>query len=87
MSKSIIFFKSKSCPICKQVEPVFNEVLELYKDSVGTITIDITEDVQKAVENGVMSVPTIIFLKDDQEVKRLTGVISKDKIEQTLESL
>ena len=87
MSKSVILFKSKSCPHCKHVEPIFNEVIEHFKNSVGAITVDITEDMKKAVENGVMSVPTIIFLKDDQEVKRLTGVTSKDKIEQIIESL
>ena len=87
MSKSVMFFKSKSCPNCKQIEPVFNEVIVPYKNSVGSITVDITENIQKAIENGVMSVPTIIFFKDDKEVKRLTGVVSKDKIEQTIESL
>ena len=87
MSKSIFFFKSKSCSICKQVEPVFNEAIVLYKNSVGAMTVDITENIQKAIENDVMSVPTIIFFKDDKEVKRLSGIVSKDKIVQVIEDL
>ncbi len=87
MSKSVIFFKSKSCPNCKMIEPIFNEVIELYKDNVGVVTIDITEDIQQAVEKGVMSVPTIIFLKDDREVERLIGVVSKDKIVHAIDNL
>ncbi len=87
MSKTVIFFKSKSCPHCKQVEPIFNEAIEPYKDSVDVNTIDITKDVQKAIENGVMSVPTIIFTTDNKEVKRLSGIVTKDKIEQAIKSL
>ncbi|HDY90236.1 MAG TPA: thioredoxin [bacterium] len=87
MSKSVMFFKSKSCPNCKQVEPVFNETIKHYKDNISATTVDITEDVQKAIDNGVMSVPTLIFFKDDIEVKRLTGVVPKDKIIQVIEGL
>ena len=61
--------------------------MEFYKDSVDAITIDITDNVQKAVEKGVMSIPTIIFLNDDKEIKRLSGVVSKDKIELAIENL
>ena len=87
MSKSVMFFKSKSCPNCKQIEPVFNEAIVPYKNSVSSITVDITENIQKAIENGVMSVPTLIFFKEEKEVKRLTGVVSKDKNIQVIEGL
>ena len=39
------------------MKPIFNEAIEPYKDSVDVNTIDITKDVQKAIENGVMGIP------------------------------
>ncbi|MFC1552390.1 thioredoxin family protein [Candidatus Latescibacterota bacterium] len=82
MSNSVLFFKSPSCPICKMVDPVFNEVAGKFEGTVDAEKIDITEDIQKAIDNGVMAVPTIIFLKDGSEVERFTGMVSKSNLEQ-----
>lgn len=84
MSVSVILFKSKSCAVCSQVEPVYKSVVELYRDKIKSETVDITENIQAAIDNGVMSVPTVIFFKDEKEVMRFSGSISKEKIEQTI---
>lgn len=87
MSKTALFFKSKSCPVCKAVEPVFGDVADSFDGAVETEKIDITENMQKAIDNGVMSVPTIVFLKDGDETNRLTGMVSPDKLKQAFENL
>ena len=87
MSNSVMFFKSPSCPICKSVNPIFDEVASKFKDSVNTEKVDITKDVQKAVDNGVMSVPAILFIKDGNEIERLNGKVSRDNLEKAFERI
>ncbi|MFH0948217.1 MAG: thioredoxin family protein [Elusimicrobiota bacterium] len=84
MFVSVILFKSKSCSLCGPVELAYKSVIELYRDKIKSEIVDITENIQKAIDNGVMSVPTVIFFKNDKEVKRFSGVVSKEKIEQTV---
>ena len=83
MSISVIFFKSKFCSACQQIEPVYKSALGNYPDVKSEI-VDITENLKAAIDNGVMSVPTVIFFKNDKEAVRLSGLISKEKIEQTI---
>lgn len=85
MSNSVLFFKSPSCPICKTVLPVFEEVAEQFSDSVDAKKVDITEDIQTAIDKAVMSVPTIVFIKDGEEIERFTGMVSRDKLEKAFE--
>lgn len=84
MSLTLLLFKSKSCAVCGQVEPAYKSVVELYRDKIKSEVIDITENIEAAVNNGVMTVPTVIFFKDEKEVKRFSGVVSKEKLEQTI---
>ena len=87
MSKSVLFFKSKSCQICKTVDTIFNEVADNFINSVEAEKVDITENMQKTIDNGVMSVPTILFYKDGREIERLSGMVSSNKLEQAFENL
>ncbi|MDD5688363.1 MAG: thioredoxin family protein [Elusimicrobia bacterium] len=83
MAISIVLFKSNTCFQCKQVEPLFESILKLHTD-IKSEVVNIVENLQRAIDNGVMSVPTIVIFKDDKEMKRFTGAVSKEKIEQAL---
>ncbi|HAX61470.1 MAG TPA: thioredoxin [Elusimicrobia bacterium] len=87
MSISVVLFKSKSCAACGQVEPIYKSAVELYRDKIKSETVDITENLDAAINNGVMTVPTIIFFKDGKEVKRFAGPVSKEKLEETINAL
>ncbi|MFH1540549.1 MAG: thioredoxin family protein [Elusimicrobiota bacterium] len=84
MAISLILFKSKSCSLCGQVESIHKSIVGLYCGKIKSEIIDITDNSQKAVDNGVMNIPTIIFFNDDKEIMRFSGSISKEKIEQAI---
>ena len=44
--------------------------------------IDIDEDQEKAIEYQVRSVPTLVMVENDTEVKRNVGVISTKQLEE-----
>jgi thioredoxin 1 len=48
---------------------------------VELVSIDIEEQSDKAQQFGIRGVPTIVLLEDGKEVKRKSGVLMADQIE------
>ena len=75
----VLDFFSDWCPPCKAMKPVFNEVAEEFNQGVNFGKIDISANTQIPAEYSVLAIPTFIIFKGGEEVKRLSGVVSKDK--------
>jgi thioredoxin 1 len=43
--------------------------------------IDIDEQSELAVEYGIRSVPTLVMVEEHVEVRRMVGLVTKDKLE------
>lgn len=54
---------------------------------ITNYNIDDTESQKVASKYKIRSIPTLIFLKDEQEVHRHSGVISKSEYLETLKKL
>ena len=61
------------------LSPIIDELSEDRSLEVVKIDIDKNEDLVK--EFGIMSVPTIVLLKDNKEVARNIGFIRKNDLE------
>ena len=75
----ILKFYASWCTPCKAL----TQYLEASKDIIPCPIeeIDIEKDMETAVTYGVRGVPTMVLLEDDKEVKRHTGVLMADGIE------
>lgn len=80
MSVEILKFSASWCGPCR----ILAEVL---KNEPNITSVDIEGDIEKAREFKIRNVPTLVFLKDGQEVLRQTGVISLAKYKELLNSL
>ena len=56
-------------------------------DKANFFKVEIEEAEQTAAELGIMSVPTIIFFKDGQEVKKSVGLKNKAALQIMLDEL
>jgi len=74
----ILDFWAEWCYPCKIMDPVLEEVEKELKDRVVIEKINVDENPGKATEFGVMSIPTYIITKDNQEVDRMIGATSKE---------
>lgn len=81
----LLDFWASWCGPCRMVAPIIDEV-EQYVSSyakVGKINVD--EQQSLAAEYQVMSIPTLVVIKNGKEYKRAIGVQSKENIIKLLE--
>lgn len=71
----MVDFWADWCGPCKMLSPVIEAMGDEYegKAIVGKINVD--EEQELAIRYGVMSIPTVIFFKDGEEVDRKVGVL------------
>ena len=80
-------FYSDSCIPCKRLSPVLADIEDELGDKVKLVKININFDAALAEKYGVMSAPTLLFIKDGEEKSRLTGAVKKAEIISEIEKL
>ena len=87
--KQVIKFSAPWCMPCKALAPVFEKIKQDYKDTdIKFHFLDVENDPENLAEKfNVRSVPTVVFLKDNVEVKRMTGLHSKTDYLESINNL
>ena len=78
----IVDFYADWCGPCQMMAPVLEEL-----SNHEIIKVNIDEFREVTGEYGVMSVPTLIFYKDKEEVRRELGFKSKEELENIIKEL
>lgn len=73
-------FLVHNCGPCKIMEPHFKEAAKELKGKVKFGKVNVEEAQELAQRFEVMSIPTILYIKDGEQVNRTVGAISKDQI-------
>ena len=75
----LIDFYADWCGPCKMLSPIVDEVAEENTDiKVVKINVDNAQDL--AMKYQVMSIPTLVVIKDGREVNRSVGLIDKTEV-------
>lgn len=79
----VIDFYADWCGPCRMMGPIIEQIAdEMSSDTinvkVGKINVD--ENQELAMEYGVMSIPTIVIVKNGKVVKSFVGVTDKEEI-------
>ena len=76
----IIDFYADWCGPCKMMSPVIDEIAEKYNGKVKVGKVDVDKESELASKFGVMSIPTIVIIKNGEVSKTFVGVQSKENI-------
>lgn len=68
------------CGPCRALDKTLAQITE-----VDVIKYDVDEDEDLAAEKKIRSLPTLVFYDGENEVERIVGAISLDKINQVIE--
>lgn len=83
---AIVDFYADWCGPCKMMAPVFKELSSEITDcDFYKINIDNEQDLANKYQ--VMSIPTVIIFKDGEPVLTSVGFLSKDDLEEKIESV
>lgn len=76
----IVDFYADWCGPCKMMSPIIEEIAEelVEKAKVGKVNSD--ENMELAQNYGIMSIPTIMVIKNGEVTKTFVGVTSKEEI-------
>ncbi len=84
----VIDFWATWCGPCMRLAPVIDELAEEYADRVVIGKYNIEEESELSTDYRIMSIPTILFFKNGEQVRdlRMTGA-TKDELKARIEKL
>lgn len=87
---SLLFFRSSTCPYCKQMSPVVDGIRSKYRGELNVIyaTLEDEKGRELADQYGIIGFPVILLLDGQGErVSLLRGVVPQPSLEQAVEDL
>lgn len=81
---TLVDFYADWCGPCKMIGPVLEEIANERTD-VKIVKVNVDENREISMENGVRNIPTLLVLKDGVEVKRHVGFAPKPALVQMIE--
>jgi thioredoxin 1 len=79
--RKVLRFTASWCQPCK----VMAKLMEDVDTNLPIEVIDIDEQSELAVDYGIRSVPTLVMIDENVEVKRMVGLVTKDKLKNWIE--
>jgi thioredoxin 1 len=79
--RKVLGFTASWCQPCKAMAKVLEDV----GTDMPIEVIDIDEQSELAVEYGIRSVPTLVMIDENIEVRRMVGLVTKEKLKNWME--
>ena len=76
----LVDFFATWCGPCKMIAPIISEISEEYSDKVKVCKVNVDENNELAMKYNIVSIPTLIFLKDGKVVETSIGFSSKSEL-------
>jgi len=73
------------CGPCRMVAPIIDELARDYAGRVLFGKLNVDENPQTSVRFGIMSIPTLLIMKNGTEIDRIIGAVPRDVIEGKLQ--
>lgn len=72
-------FYLPNCKPCQNLQPVLEETVSDYSDTVSLQEFNVEKDYEEAMTYSIKTVPTVVFVKDGEEIGRIRGVGAKER--------
>lgn len=77
-------FYADWCGPCKIMKPIVENIADTLSDKVKVVKVNVDEEIELATKYGILSIPTLVLIKDGQTVTSLVGVRDKKELEEII---
>ena len=81
----LVDFWASWCGPCKMLAPTIEKLAEKYEGKVIVGKVDVDAEPALAQQFGVMSIPTVVLIKDGKEAERIVGFLPQSAFETMIE--
>ncbi|MFO7989350.1 MAG: thioredoxin [Thermodesulfobacteriota bacterium] len=82
----MVDFWAPWCGPCKAIAPTIEALEKTYGDQMTFAKINVDENPLSPSKYGVQAIPTLIFFKNGEIADQITGMVAKEKLEQTIKN-
>jgi len=83
----LVDFYADWCGPCKMLAPIVEALAPEYEGKVKIGKLNVDNSPNTAQKYGIMSIPTLLFIKNGEVVNKIVGLVSKAELEEALNSL
>lgn len=83
----LVDFYADWCGPCQSLAPTLESLAEKYDGKVTICKINVDQAQQLAIAHKIMSIPTMLFVKNGEIKERLTGAYPEDVLIQKIDAL
>lgn len=81
----IVDFWAPWCGPCRVLAPVLETIAPKYEGKAKIVKMNIDENEATPAKFNILSIPTLIFFKDGDQVSTITGAVPATRIESELQ--
>ena len=83
----MVDFWAPWCGPCKAIAPTVEALEKTYGDQMTFAKVNVDENPLSPSKYGVQAIPTLIFFKNGEIADQITGMVAKEKLEQTIKNI